>query len=77
MDLWPASSPDAALLEYGIWGILESKAFSVPHPSINALKATFEMEWAAMSKDHICKVCRAFMPCLKAMVTANGGHFEN
>ncbi|QQP53204.1 Transposable element tcb1 transposase, partial [Caligus rogercresseyi] len=66
-NFWPSSSPDAAPLEYGIWCIVESKACANHQPSVNALKASVEKEWAAMSEEHIRKVCRAFRPRLEAM----------
>ncbi len=61
-NFWVRSPPDMALLDYGIWGIVKSKACSVPHMSINALMASVEREWATMLEGHICKVCKAFRP---------------
>ncbi len=75
-NFWPPSSPDAAPLDYGIWGYVESKACATPHASIDAMKASVEQEWAAMPEAHVIKVCRAFRPRLEAMVAAEGGHFE-
>ncbi|QQP42560.1 Putative transposable element, partial [Caligus rogercresseyi] len=74
---WPPSSPDVAPLDYGIWGFVESKACATPHPSVDALKASVEKEWADMSEHYVRKVCRAFRPRLEAMVSAEGSHFEN
>ena len=73
---WPPSSPDCAPLDYGIWGYVESKACAVPHWSVEALKTSVEREWAAMSEDHVRKICHAFRPRLEAMVSAKGGHFK-
>ncbi len=75
-ELWPPSSLDAVPLDYGIWGFMKSKACTVPHLSVDAMKASVTREWAAMSEDHICKMCRAFRPHLEAMVSADGSHFE-
>ena len=74
--MWPPSSPDLAPLDFGIWGYVESKACAVPHPSVDALKVSVEKEWAAMSEDHVRKVCHALRPRLEARVAANGEHFE-
>ncbi|QQP37282.1 Putative transposable element [Caligus rogercresseyi] len=74
---WPPSSPDVAPLDYGIWGFVESKACATPHPSVDALKASVEKEWADMSEHYVRKVCRAFRPRFEAMVSAEGSHFEN
>ena len=56
---------------------VESNVCATPHPSVEALKASVEREWAAMSEDYVWKVCGAFRPRLEAMVSADGGHFEN
>ncbi|QQP34837.1 Putative transposable element, partial [Caligus rogercresseyi] len=63
-------------LDYGIWGVAERKACSIPHASVDALKAAVEKEWAEMSVDFIVKTCKAFRPRIEAMLKANGGHFE-
>ena len=47
-DLWPPSSPDAAPLDYGIWGFMKSKACATPRPNVDALKASVKKEWANM-----------------------------
>ena len=75
-NFWPPSSLVTAPLDYGIWGFVESKACATPHPSMDALKASVQKEWADMSEAYICKVCQAFRPRLQAMVDADGGHFE-
>ncbi|QQP57333.1 Uncharacterized protein FKW44_002276, partial [Caligus rogercresseyi] len=63
-----ASSPDCNPLHYGIWGVVERKACSIPHASVDALKAAVEKEWAEMSVDFIVK---AFKPRIEAMLKAN------
>ncbi|QQP38996.1 Transposable element tcb2 transposase [Caligus rogercresseyi] len=72
----PSSSPDCNPLDYGIWGVVERKTCSIPHASVDALKAAVEKEWAEMSVDFIVKTCKAFRPQIEAMLKANGGHFE-
>ncbi|QQP48705.1 Uncharacterized protein FKW44_009100, partial [Caligus rogercresseyi] len=70
------SSPDCKPLDYGIWGVVERKACSIPHASVDALKAAVEKEWAEMSVDFIVKTCKPFRPRIEAMLKANGGYFE-
>ncbi len=31
-NIWPPSSPDCAVLDFAIWGIVEREACSTPHP---------------------------------------------
>ncbi|QQP54080.1 Putative transposable element, partial [Caligus rogercresseyi] len=54
-NFWPPSSPDAAPLDYGICGFVESKACATPHLNVT------------MSEEHVHKVCRAFRPGLEAI----------
>ncbi|QQP57329.1 Uncharacterized protein FKW44_002272, partial [Caligus rogercresseyi] len=65
--------PDCNPLHYGIWGVVERKACSIPHASVDALKAAVEKEWAEMSVDFIVK---DFKPRIEAMLKANGGHLN-
>ena len=37
-ELWPPSSPDLNPMDFGIWSILEQKACTVSHPSVEVLK---------------------------------------
>ncbi|QQP35051.1 Uncharacterized protein FKW44_023167 [Caligus rogercresseyi] len=57
--------PDCNTLDYGIWGVVERKACSIPHASVDSLKAPVEKEWAEMSVDFIVKTCKAFRPRLR------------
>ncbi|QQP41353.1 Uncharacterized protein FKW44_015699, partial [Caligus rogercresseyi] len=66
-----ASSPDCNPLHYGIWGVVERKACSIPHASVDAMKAAVEKEWAEMSVGFIVKTCKAFKPRIEAMLKAN------
>lgn len=74
--MWPPSSPDCSPLDYGIWGVVESKACSRPHKNVESLKASVEEEWANMSVDLVKSICRGFRSRLEAMVAVEGGHFE-
>ena len=76
VDFWPPSSPDCSPLDYGIWGVVESRACATPHRSVDDMKAAVEQEWANMSVDLVKSICRRFRPRLEAMVEAGGGHFE-
>ncbi|QQP56781.1 Uncharacterized protein FKW44_001558, partial [Caligus rogercresseyi] len=69
-SMWPPSSPDCNPLDYGICGVVERKTCSIPHASVDALKAAVEKEWAEMSVDFIVKTCKAFRPRIEAMLKA-------
>lgn len=76
MCFWPPSSLDCATLDYSILGNVESKTCGTPHPSVDALKASMEEQWALMSKEYVDKACKAFKSCLETMVATEAGHFE-
>ena len=48
-DLSPPSSPHLLLLEYRIWGILESQAQGSSMPKLAALKNYIRRQWAALT----------------------------
>ena len=75
-SMWPPSSPDLSALNYAIWGEVERKACCIRQSSVDAVKAAVEEQWAAMSHDFIIRSCAAFIPRVKVMLEAGGGHFE-
>ena len=58
-DLNPAHIP----LDYAIWGILENKTNSIPHPDIGSINSAIEEEWNKMSEESILKTCKSFRRC--------------
>ena len=63
-------------LDYRIWGALEKRACTTPHPNVDTLKAVVENKWDNMSKDFVKRTCAVFRPRLEVMLAAEGGHFE-
>ena len=55
---------------------MEAEACKTPHSNRETLKASIRKAWNNMSKEYIVKTCKAFRPCLEAMIEANGGHIE-
>ena len=75
--LWPPYSPDANPLDYTFWVHVQSKACTVRHPNIDALKATVSQHWDAMSADYIRNGCAAFRGRLEAIIAAKGGYIND
>ncbi len=73
MMIWPPSLPDLNPLNLVIWGNVENKACSFSHPSIDALKASVEKEWAKMSVDFVKKMRATFRPRVEAMLKGAEG----
>ena len=70
-------SPDANPLDYTFWVHVQSKACTVRHPNIDALKATVSQHWDAMSADYIRNRCAAFRGRLEAIIAAKGGYIND
>ena len=56
-EIWHARSPDLNPLDFSILSILEIKACSSPHPTVEALKAKLVKELAAIPQETIRRMC--------------------
>ena len=74
--LWPPNSPDLNPMDYSIWGLMETKACSKPHPNISSLRISIAKAWANMSADYIRATCNQFRARIEAVIKNKGGHFE-
>ena len=75
-DLWPPNSPDLNPLDYGIWGLMETRACATPHSSVADLKVSVQREWDNLSSEYIAKTCASFRPRLEAVIEAGGNYIE-
>ena len=73
---WPPNSPDLNPLDYAIWSILEEKACSKPHPTVESLKRALIKAWDEITIEMLENIVDNFPKRLKACVEAKGGHFE-
>lgn len=76
-SLWPANSPDLNPMDFSIWSILEQKACSTNHKSVESLKLSLQREWAKISNHQLSNIVKNFRKRLKACVVAEGGNFEH
>ena len=75
-ELWPPSSPDLNPMDFAIWSILESKAYSSNHPNIGALKNRLKAYWDKIKKT-VRALCSEVSDRLRRVVNATGGYIEN
>ena len=73
-ELWPPSSLDLNPTDFAIWSILESKACSSNHSSVEALKAKLCTCWDETSPETICASCSQVHDRLRRFVKAKGGY---
>ena len=73
---WPPSSPDVNPLDFCVWSILETKACSKSHKSIESLKASLVKEWNNIPQETLRIAVEAVPKRLNAIVKKKGGYIE-
>lgn len=73
---WPPNSPDINPLDYSVWAVLEKKACSTPHKSLDSLKAALKKAWAELDDDYLRAAVDSFPRRLRLCVRAKGGRIE-
>ena len=51
-EMWPPSFPDLYPMDFCVWSFLETKACSVAHTSVEALKRSLVQLWAKIPQEH-------------------------
>ena len=75
-ELWPPSSPDLNPMGFGIWSILEQKACTVSHPSVEVLKQKLTKSWDEVDAETVCATCAQVVPRLRHVIRERGGYFD-
>ena len=76
LEHWPARSPDLSPLDFGLWGILESRLAGKAFENSTALKAALLHEFAAITPEECKNLIAGFRHRLDRCIEAQGGHFE-
>ena len=74
---WPPYSPDLNPMDYSVWSILEARACTQRHKSLDALKQSLLREWDRLSPEELRPIAENFNKRLGLCISAKGGHFEN
>lgn len=74
---WPSYSPDLNPLDYSILSVLEVKACTKRHKSLEELKRSHRAAWDQIDNHMLRAIVDNFPKRLKACVKAKGGYFEN
>ena len=75
-DVWPSNSPDLNPMDYSIWSILEKKACSTRHNTVDSLKRALKKAWTEITIEQLASIIDNFPKRLRACISASGGHFE-
>ena len=67
-EVWHARSPGLNPLDFSIGSILETKACSFPHPTVESPKAKLVKKWATIRQEIIRAACFLFSARLRAVV---------
>ena len=69
-ELWPPSSPDLNPMDFATWSIGESRACSLNHSNIEALKNRLKACWEEISEETVRASCSQVPDRLKRLVKA-------
>ena len=75
-EVWPPTSPDLNRMDFGIWSILEQKACSQSHSSVEALKRKLVKSWEEIDGKTVSATCDQVIPHLRRVVRQMGGYIE-
>ena len=75
-DLWPPSSPDLNLMDFGIWSILEQNACTKSHKNVDMLKRKLVKCWKQIDTKTIHAICSKVPSRLHSVIQNKGGYFE-
>lgn len=75
-EIWPSSNPDLNLLDYYVWGELQSKVNASPHSSVAFLKSAIKRETRKMDAAKIVTAAKRFRHRVEKVIECNGGHIE-
>ena len=75
-DSWPPSSPDLNPMDFGVWSLLEQKACTISHKSVDALKRKLVKCWDEIDPETIRATCSQVSDRLSRVIQAKGGYFE-
>ncbi|XGW33702.1 hypothetical protein V3C99_017823, partial [Haemonchus contortus] len=70
---WPSNSPDLNPMDYSVWSLLESKACSMQHHTIDSLKRDLLRAWEEIPLEYLRATVDDFPSRLRACVRARGG----
>lgn len=76
-EVWPSNSPDLNPLDFSVWSILEKKACSTRHDSLDSSKRALEKAWNEISASDLAAITDNFVKRLDACIAVKGNHFEH
>jgi len=75
-EKWPPCSPDLNPMDFSIWSVLEARACSKAHHSVQDLKIALERAWKDIPQDIMRAAAEDVRSRLRQVAAKKGGHFE-
>jgi len=76
-SLWPPNSPDLNPVNYTARGVLHQRVYTQKIRTVEEFQQHITDEWERLDQRVINNAVKQWLKCLRARVTANGGHFEH
>jgi hypothetical protein len=76
-DEWLPKSPDAAPMDFSIWGILKERVRQRKVSTLNGLKKAIKEEWEKLEQDVIDRALREWAKRCRLIHYAHGSHIEH
>lgn len=76
-ESWPPCSPDLNVMDYYVWGALQSMVYASPIKNLACLKNRIRSCWKKLSQKSINRAIDQFRIRLRFVVMSSGGHCEN
>ncbi|CAF4166284.1 unnamed protein product [Rotaria sordida] len=74
---WLPKSPDAAPMDYSIWGIMKERVRKHKVSTLNGLKNAIKQEWENLEQAVIDNVLENWSKCCRLIYYAHGSHIEH
>ena len=63
-------------MDFGIWSILEKKAYAVSHSNVEKLKKKLKESWATIESETIRATCDQVISRLRRVIIEKSGYIE-
>lgn len=75
-EMWPPNSPDLNPMDYFVWGVVESRSNSKPHPTKTSLVAAKKEPFQHLPREMVRRACDRFRGRVEAVIREGGGFIE-
>ena len=74
---WLPKSPDAAPMDYSIWGVMKERVRKHKVSTLKGLKNAIKVEWENLEQDIIDNALKSWAKRCRLIYYAHGSHIEH